>query len=179
MQILTKLVLMIAMLSATSLLHAEVQISPLYQADMHWTDDSGNQVILSKWQNKVVVLTMAFSTCRKFCPITLHHLAEIQNLYNKQNISAEFIIISYDPAIDTWQTWKEFRKNHHYTLPNWHFLTGSSENTKMVSQLLGMDYWLYDEHVMHNLKIVLLNAHGEIQKSLEWDNQTEIESFLP
>jgi cytochrome oxidase Cu insertion factor (SCO1/SenC/PrrC family) len=153
--------------------------APLYQAPMKWTDDTGNAVTLSKWRDKPVIITMAYSTCKRFCPMTIQRLREIQKLFDQRKIDAEFVIISYDPQNDTWQTWAEYRKNHHLERPNWHFLTGSPEDTKEVSVLLGMDYWLYDEHIMHNFNIVRLGPTGAIEKVLGWDDQDKVESLLP
>lgn len=157
----------------------EAALAPLYQAPMQWTDDQGKPVRLSQWQGKPVLITMAYSTCRKFCPITLARLAEVQRLFDQHKIDAEFVVISYDPQGDTWQTWAEFRKSRHYERSNWHFLVGSEENTKTVSQLLGMDYWLYDEHIMHNFKIVRLSPTGAVEKGLGWESQEQIETLLP
>lgn len=161
--------------SATAI---EINLSPIYQLTDKWTDDTGKTVFLSDWKGKNVVMSMAYSTCRKFCPLTIHQLLSIQKLYDSQKIDAEFIVISYDPTNDTQQSWQEYRKTHNLYRENWHFLTGSQESTKIISQLLGMDYWLYDEHVMHNFKIVRLNARGEIDRTLNWDNQNELDSFM-
>ncbi|TAN47791.1 MAG: SCO family protein [Methylococcaceae bacterium] len=152
--------------------------SAIYQAPYSWTDDQGKAVSLADWRGKPVLMTMAFSTCRKFCPITLARLAEVQKLYDQRGIDAEFVVISYDPA-DTWQSWATFRKTHHYERANWHFLTGGVEATKAISQLLGMDYWFYDEHVLHNFKIVRLGPTGVIEATLGWDNQERVETLLP
>lgn len=141
-------------------------------------DDSGKTVFLSNWKGKNVVMSMAYSTCKKFCPLTIRQLLAIQKRYDEQKIDAEFIVISYDPSNDTPQSWEEYRKLHNITRSNWHFLTGNQESTKIVSQLLGMDYWLYDEHVMHNFKIVRLNALGEIDKTLDWNDQDNLDSFF-
>lgn len=156
-----------------------VSLSPIYQMTATWTDDSGKAVSIANWKGKTVVMSMAYSTCRKFCPLTLARLLEIQKLYDSRKIDAEFIIISYDPINDTWQNWAEYRKTHGLFRNNWHFLTGYQESTKIVSQLLGMDYWLYDEHVMHDFKIVRLNARGDIDKTLDWNSQDELDTFLP
>jgi protein SCO1/2 len=158
---------------------AEPILAPLYQTGITWTDDSGKPVSLNKWQGKPVVISMAYSTCRKFCPITVNKLAAIQLLFDEKKIDAEFVVISYDPASDKWQDWAQYRKVHKLYRDNWHFLTGSLQDTKTISQMLGMDYWLYDEHVMHNFKIDLLNARGDIIKSIDWDSQDQIETLIP
>ncbi len=157
----------------------EISLSPLYQLPVTWTDDKGKTVSLANWKGKTVVMSMAYSTCRKFCPLTLARLLEIQKLYDSRKVDAEFVIISYDPINDTWQNWAEYRKAHDLYRDNWHFLTGNQESTKIVSQVLGMDYWFYDEHVMHNFKIVRLNGRGDIDKTLDWNSQDELNSFLP
>lgn len=157
----------------------EAAVAPIYRLPMTWTDDQGQPVTLAKWQGKQVIMTMAYSTCRKFCPITINRLKQLQNLLDKRHIAMEVVIISYDPSVDKWQSWAEYRKSRNLNWENWHFLTGSLEDTKTVSQFLGMDYWLYDEHVMHNFNIVRLGPKGDIEKSLDWDNQEKIDTLVP
>lgn len=169
----------ILLLLPLSVMSQEPVLAPLYRTAINWIDDQGQSVSLAKWQGKPVVITMAYSTCRKFCPLTLVRLGEIQKLYDQRNIEAEFILISYDPISDTWQSWADYRKSHKLYRKNWHFLTGTPEDTKVISQMLGMDYWLYDDHVMHNFKIVRLGEHGDIEQALDWDSQDKIEAFIP
>ena len=153
-------------------------VAALYQAPMTWTDDQGKSVPLAKWLGKVVIITMMYSACRKYCPLTLAKLGEIQRLLDQRKLEAEFVVLSYDPQNDTWQSWAEYRKTHNLSRNNWHFLTGSLEDTKAISQLLGIDYWLYDEHVMHNFKIIRLDQNGFIRKTLDWDAKEEAESLI-
>lgn len=153
--------------------------APIYQAPMTWLDDQGRTVSLKQWQGKPVIITMAYSSCRKFCPMTVARLNEIQRGFDQRQIAAEFVVISYDPANDNWQSWANYRKTHHIERENWHFLTGTPENTKAVSELLGMPYWLYDDHVMHNFKILRLGINGDTEASLDWDNQQNTDSLLP
>lgn len=170
------IVLLLLPLSAVSL---ETVLAPLYQLPLIWTDDQGKSVSLSKWQGKPVIITMAYSTCRKFCPMTFARLVELQRLFEQRKIEAEFVVISYDPIGDTLQNWAQYRKIHNLHWNNWHFLTGTPDDTKTVSQMLGMDFWLYDEHVMHNFKIVRLGPNGDIQKTLDWDSKDRIETLVP
>lgn len=157
----------------------ELTLAPLYQSDLHWLDDHGTELTLKEWQGKPVFITMAYSTCKKFCPMTMARLSQLQKLLDDRNISAEIVIISYDPVTDNWKSWAEYRKMHNLPRANWHFLTGSLEDTKTVSQLLGMDFWLYDDHVLHNFKISRIGMRGEIVKSLDWDSKEKIETLLP
>lgn len=167
----------LGVLLALFIAKAHSEASPLYR--FSWTDDKGAKVSLSQWQGRPVLITMTYSTCRKICPMTIHRLKEVQQLYDERHIEAEFVVLSYDPQNDTWQTWADYRKKNHLDRENWHFLTGSVEDTKAISELLGMGYWLYDEHVMHNFNIVRLGKTGVIEKSLGWENQERVETLLP
>ena len=167
------------LLAAQPLSFADTTLAAVYQFPAQWIDDTGKTVALQQYKGKPVVISMAYSTCRKFCPMTMARLNQIQQLYDKLGINADFVLISYDPSIDHWQTWAQYRVDHHYQRQNWHFLTGTPENTKSISELLGMNYWLYDDHVMHNFKIDLLDSECNIEKTLDWDQQQQIDTFVP
>ena len=169
--------LLLLLLLPVSAISQESALAPLYQSPIKWIDDQGTSVSLAKWQGRPVIITMAYGACRKYCPLTITRLLEIQRLLDRQKIIAEFVVISYDPITDTWQNWAEYRKTHNLNRNNWHFLTGSPEDTKTISQMLGMDYWLYDDHIMHNFKIVRLGANGGIEKTLDWDGMDKIGAF--
>ena len=49
---------------------------------------------------------------------------------------------------------------------NWHLLTGSEATTKEFAAQIGIEYWHMDEHILHDFKIVRLNAQGEIEKTI-------------
>jgi cytochrome oxidase Cu insertion factor (SCO1/SenC/PrrC family) len=160
-------------------LSEETRFAPIYSQPLNWVDDQGKPVKLSFWQGKTVIISMAYSTCRKFCPLTIARMNELQRLFDQHGKQAEFVIVSYDPAGDTWQSWAAYRKTRNLTRENWHFLVGNSDDTIKLSQLLGMNYWLYDEHVMHNFKLVRLGSNGEIQKTLDWESQEKLDSMIP
>jgi protein SCO1 len=170
---------MLLLILPLSAIPQEEGLSSLYRTPMTLIDDQGKSVSLANWQGRQVIITMAYSACRKYCPLTLAKLIELQHLLDRRKIEAEFVVISYDPLSDTWQNWAEYRNTHKLHGNNWHFLTGSPEDTKAISQLLGMDFWLYDDHVMHNFKIVRLDQKGFIEKILDWDSKEQIESLIP
>ena len=77
----------------------EAAVAPIYRLPMTWTDDQGQPVTLAKWQGKQVIMTMAYSTCRKFCPITINRLKQLQNLLDKRHIAMEVVIIFTSPVL--------------------------------------------------------------------------------
>jgi hypothetical protein len=45
-------------------------------------------------------------------------------------------------------------------------LTGTEVTRKEFADLLGIKYWYMDDHILHDFKIVRLNAQGEIEKTM-------------
>jgi cytochrome oxidase Cu insertion factor (SCO1/SenC/PrrC family) len=85
----------------------------------------------------------------------------------------QIVVVSYDPANDNPRTWSSFREHHHYVHPNWHFLTGTDASTRALAGALDFKYWAYDEHVVHDFKILLLGADGRLERELTWPNRNE------
>lgn len=153
------------LLCSTMSLHA----APLFEATWQWRDDDGKAVHFSEWRDKPMIVTMAYINCRKLCPLTLHQLEQLQAEADKRHFDAEFVVIGYDPEHETPADWHDYRLAHKLLRSNWHFLTGSDADTHAAAQALGMPpYWNYDEHVMHEYKIVLVDQQGQVNQALTW-----------
>jgi cytochrome oxidase Cu insertion factor (SCO1/SenC/PrrC family) len=134
-----------------------------------WTDDSGRQLALPDLRGRTVIITMAFTNCRRTCSTTMLRLQEIQRVLDAKGRSADFVIVSYDPDNDNAEAWTQFRKSRNLVRPNWHFLTGSKPNTRRIAGLLGLDFWSYDSHIMHDFNIVVLNAAGALERQIGFE----------
>ena len=147
----------------------------LYNTPFSFLDDSGATVHLSDWRGKPMILTMEHSTCRFSCAISISKLKAIQAVADQKKIDIDFMIISIDPRNDTPETWRQFRKSRDEERSNWHLLTGDEATTNRVASILGIKYWYMDEHVLHDFKILRLNAKGEIEKTItDYDDDPEI-----
>jgi len=143
-----------------------------YNFPNSFVNDRGETVHLSDWRGKPLILTMEHSTCRFSCSISISKLKTIQALADQKNIQIDFMIISIDPRNDTPETWRQFRESRDEERSNWHLLTGNKTTTDQVANMLGVKYWYMDEHVLHDFKIVRLNANGEIEKSItDYDDE--------
>ena len=138
-----------------------------------WTDDRGRAVDLADYAGRRTALTMAYSTCKRTCSFTLKKLLALQADADRDGVAMEFVIVSYDPANDDAAAWRDYRNRHHLHRDNWHFLTAGSAQTRALAARLGLaDYWSYDDHVMHDFAIVLLNREGRIEKRFGWSDQS-------
>jgi len=140
----------------------------LYQVPLTFRTDAGETVGLDHWMGEKVVLTMIFTSCQATCPLTMGKLREIQAQFDREKIAAHFAIVSFDPARDTPEKLAKYRKDTGHTNPNWTFLVGSEDDTRMLAMLLGIKYSRnpVSGDIMHDNKIVLLDAAGNVTKEL-------------
>src|SRR5215475_7296666 len=135
-----------------------------------WTDDSGKTVSLSNWEGRYTVLTMSTGACRKICSTTLRRMEELQAIADQRHLRMDFLVISLDPRSDTPKAWREYRAQRKLGRDNWHFLGGDDGGTRRMAGMLGISYWFYDEHVLHDFKIVLIAPDGTIRRALAWSD---------
>jgi protein SCO1/2 len=144
-----------------------------YALPLQWQDDQGSAVRLEQFRGQPVLLTMAYATCRETCSYALRRLDQLQHEAAQAGQPLQIIVVSYDPANDNARTWTSYRQHHSYVRPNWHFLTGSDAATRELAGALDFRYWAYDEHVVHDFKILLLDADGKVTRELTWPNRDE------
>jgi protein SCO1/2 len=138
----------------------------LYDLPNMFTDDQARQVRLSEWRGKPMIVTMEYSNCRFMCSTTFSQMQALQAAADEQHNPIDFMIISLDPDNDTPEAWRQYRQTKNIERANWHLLTGSRATTKQIAALLGIKYWSMDEHILHDFKVVRLNANGAIEKEI-------------
>jgi protein SCO1 len=136
--------------------------SVLEQLPQAWRDDRGRETRLDAFRGRQVIVTMAYAACRRVCPATMTHLKRLQQEIDARGESAEFVIVGYDPTVDDPEAWREYRDSRHLTRENWHFLTGTLADTQQLARRLGFRFWTYDRHVMHDYRIVVIDAGGAL-----------------
>ncbi len=169
----------VILLALVALLPCPAECAPFsfYTVPYAFTNDRAHTVRLSEWRGKPLILTMEYSNCRFMCTTTFSKLKAIQTAADQKNIQIDFMIISLDPKNDTPQAWQQYRISRDVDRSNWHLLTGSEATTKEFAALIGIKYWIMDEHILHDFKIVRLNAQGEIEKEIT-DYDDEPDSLL-
>lgn len=142
------------------------QAGPLDIADA-WTDDQDRAVKLSQWRGRPLVLAMEYADCRFMCSIQHRKLQEIQAEADRRKLDIDFVVLSLDPKRDTPAAWRKFREARDVKRPNWHFLTGTRAATDRAVLSLGVKWWYYDEHILHEINITRLAASGEVVKAMK------------
>jgi cytochrome oxidase Cu insertion factor (SCO1/SenC/PrrC family) len=126
----------------------------------NWRDDHGETLRLPALNGALIFVTMAYTSCHRICPMTMGRLVELQRDLDGRGISAEFLIVSYDPGNDDSGAWRRYRTRHGLSRENWHFLSGTPTDTERLARVLGFEFWRDGNHVMHDYRIVALGRDG-------------------
>lgn len=139
----------------------------IYSVKMKWKNEQGQSFNLDQLAGNFVVTTMAYTTCRSACPLTMQRLKAIKKDLSPKD-QVKFLVISFDPEVDQAKELKMF-KNMHKLDSNWILIIGSAEETRKISLLLGMNYQKNTDSkdIMHSNKIVLLDPRGRIVEEVE------------
>lgn len=143
-----------------------------HRLNLSFTDDHKVVRDLSEWAGHPVVIAMAYGACRSVCSTTLRTLGEIQARADAVGLALDFVVVSIDPLEDTPQAWADYRTAHKLQRSNWTFLSGSKGATNALAGFLGVRFWNYDEHVLHDFKIVRLNPDGSIGAAVDWNHRS-------
>jgi protein SCO1/2 len=90
-------------------------------------------------KGKVVALELIYTTCKYNCPLETARLVQLQKLLgDRMGKDVFFYSITIDPEHDTPEVLKAYAEKYHVG-PGWTFLTGKSEDIKLISKKLGLD----------------------------------------
>jgi protein SCO1/2 len=150
----------------------------LFANGTHWTDHSAHAFDFHSLEGRPTIVTLAYGACRRICSTSLKVMRDVQARADAQHLELNFVVIGLDPKSDTPADWADFRVQNKLERPNWQFLTGSAADVGAVARTLGVRYWTYDGHTMHDFKIALLSPDGKIMRSIDRFDQAA-SSLLP
>jgi cytochrome oxidase Cu insertion factor (SCO1/SenC/PrrC family) len=144
---------------------------------VHWTDADGVTRTLDEYKGRPIVMTMSYTACRKTCSSSMLVLRKMQEILTRRGSDVSFVVVSYDPSHDSPAQWRRYRDARR--LPaGWHFLSGAEPDTRQLADFLDLKYWIYDEHVMHDFRIVIFDANGNRKRDILWDQFPDLEREL-
>lgn len=160
------------------LLSCDARAQSLYSGNSRWLDHTAHAFDMQSLEGGPTVITLAYGACRRICSTSLKMMREVQALADSRHVAMNFVVIGLDPVADTPADWADFRHMNKLERPNWQFLTGDATQVRLMAQSLGVRYWTYDGHTMHDFKIALLSPDGKIVRSIDRFDQPAA-SLLP
>ncbi len=116
-----------------------------YFTDVVLINQDGEEVRLYSdlMKDKVVIISVIFTTCEGVCPVTMGNLVKIQNwLGPRLGKEVHMLSLTVDRETDTPAKLKEYARKFK-AQPSWQFLTGSPENLDFALRKLGL--WVRDK----------------------------------
>lgn len=164
----------------------EVQLPILREAtDFALTNQNEQEVRLSDFRGKVVVMNFIYTSCPDVCGKLSHKMSNVWDQLD-EGLKRDLILISvsFDPAVDTPEVLKQYAGEQGFDVPGWHFLTGTEEKVRRVTDDYGVAYELVkDDHehedegtqeyghlrgFSHNIVVVLIDRDGMVRKTYEY-----------
>jgi cytochrome oxidase Cu insertion factor (SCO1/SenC/PrrC family) len=150
----------------------------IYRPAGQWRDDKGRPFKLETLYGTPTVITMAYGACRRVCSTSLRMMEEVQGLADARGIRLNFVVVGLDPEADKPEDWAAYRADRHLTRPNWQFLSGDEVSTRQLARRLGVRYWRYGEHTLHDLRVVLLSESAQpVRRIASFDDR--LDTLLP
>jgi protein SCO1/2 len=135
-----------------------------------FTNQDGETINNSYYDNKVYVAEFFFTTCPTICPIMNDNMVKIQNEFYG-NLDFGIVSFSINPEYDTPEILKAYAKDHNATLKTWHFLTGDkAEIYKVANQgfaLYAGENAAAQGGFEHSGMFALIDKEGNIRSRLD------------
>jgi protein SCO1/2 len=138
--------------------------------DYHFTNQFGQAVSTGQFKGQPLVFTFFFTSCPYplFCPLLSSHFEDTQKkLLALTNAPPRWhlLSISFEPDVDTPAVLKNYAERYHYDPAHWSFVTGNMIDLISIGDQVGEQFSRSPETgVSHNLRTVVVDAQGRIQK---------------
>ncbi len=161
-------------------------VEPLKEGDLlpdyTFTNELGYAVNLAQFRGQALAITFIFTRCPfpNFCPQMSRNFAETQEILKIMKTAPtnwHLFSLSFDPEYDTPAVLKTYAENFHADPARWSFLTGALIDITAITEQTGLQFWRENpgEPISHNLRTVVVDTQGRVQKIIANNNWTSDE----
>jgi protein SCO1/2 len=165
-------------------------VDPLQVGDpmpeYHFTNQLGHAVSTTQFKGQALAITFIFTRCPlpNFCPRMSSNFEEVQAKFvnpgaagvsNSQPSTINYPLstnwhlftITFDPEFDNVAVLKSYAERFNADPAHWSFLTGDPTDIRAIADQFNESFWKDETGAInHNLRTVVVNASGKIQKIL-------------
>jgi len=140
--------------------------------EYHFTNQFGKSFSTADFRGQALAITFLFTRCPfpTFCPRMANNFAEVQQqLLSTPNAPTnwQLLTISFDPDFDKPEVLKGYAEAHKYDPGHWTFATGALAEITTIADQFGLTFWSDNGSISHNLRTILLDPAGKVQKVFE------------
>ncbi len=158
------LIVLLASLGLAACQSAAVPDGPLpessvYRVDARWMTDAGDSLALADLRGAPVAIALVYADCGTACPMIVH---DMKKLGEAAGTPMRYVLVSLDPARDTPEHLRTFRKGHELG-DDWTLLRGTPDDVQTLAAVLGVRYRADpDGMISHSNLITLLGTGGDV-----------------
>lgn len=141
----------------------------LYQLSGAWTDASGRTLRLADLRGRPVLVLLFYGTCQSACPILVRDLQRVdEQLSPAERAGLRYLLVSFDPEIDTPPRLAAYAKEHGLTGDRWTLAHGGAGEVRELAAVLGVKYRATgDGQYSHTQRITLLDRDGTVAEEFD------------
>ena len=146
-------------------------------SDFSLTNQNGETVTQSKYDNKIYVADFFFTTCQSICPIMTKNMKDIQDKLIKDS---EVLLLSHTvfPEIDSVEVLKKYAIENDVIDSKWDLVTGDKKqiyDLARKSYLAAKDNNFAEYEMIHTENFVLIDKKKQIRGFYDGTNKEEID----
>lgn len=147
-----------------------------------FTNELGQAVALEDLKGSAYAFTFIFTRCPipDFCPRMSTQFMTVQRTLESMPDAPKnwrLFSITMDPAFDTPEVLKGYASRYRYDPAHWNFLTGPLIDITAIGEQFGLEFYNPDGTINHNLRTVVVDRNGIIQKII-WGNTWKPEELV-
>jgi protein SCO1/2 len=171
--------------AASGVIQPVRDVNPLTVGDplpnYQFTNQFGEPFSTTQFKGQALAITFLFTRCPfpTFCPRMANQFEEAQQKLLGMGggpTNWQLLAISFDPEFDTPTVLSTYGRAHHYDPKHWTFATGDLMDITAIGDQFGLAFW-HDQtgSITHNLRTVVIDLNGRVQKVFEGSSWTSAE----
>lgn len=132
--------------------------------DQRFRSINGEQVSLSRYRGKPLVISLIYTSCYHICPTTTRHLAEVVKKARRVLGADSFHVVTlgFDAANDTPERMRVFAAEQGVEPRGWDFLSGDQASIDALAATLGFLYYSTPSGFDHLIQSTIIDAEGSV-----------------
>ncbi len=137
--------------------------------DYPFTNQLGQLIHTSQFKGQALAFTFFFTRCPypTFCPLMSRNFSEAQQkLLTRPGgpTNWHLISISFDAENDSPAALQAYARRFDYQPEHWDFVIGDPLEVTAIADQFGENFWREAGSISHNLRTVVIDATGKVQK---------------
>ncbi len=131
-------------------------------------DANGQNISLSSFRGKPLVLSLVYTSCYHTCPLTTRHLAKVvekaRDALGKDRF--DVAILGFDAPNDTPDAMRQFATKQGIMGKDWHLLSADQPTIEALAKELGFIYFPSPRGFDHIVQATVIDAQGSIYRQV-------------